>query len=133
MINVPNKLKVFLSSLRNTNRLIVLGIKYIPVACTILLTLHTLLLILGCNEPITVTLSVALLVLLLVLLSFRFHFCKFHKAMIIYMAVMTLCICLQKYGAFGNILLVARVLMLCVGLVLVVYGVIKIKGDDCCK
>ena len=115
------------------NRPVVCAMKYIPVICTLLLSVHIAFLLVGWNEPVTVIISVALLLVLLVLLSFRFHFCKLHKAMICFMALMTLCILLQKYGVFGYTLIIFRVLMLVIGLVLGILAIIKAKDDECAE
>ena len=113
------------------NKAIALGIRYIPVACVCLLTLHVMLLLFGVHEPISVGISVALILLLLILLSFRFHFCKLHRAMIIYMAIMTLCICIQRANLFGAALTVARVIMLIIGVALIIIAAFKLKDDEC--
>ena len=113
------------------NNLIVKGIKYIPVICTFLLSLHVFLLLMDVYEPVTVGISVVLMVVLLILLSFRFGFCKLHKAMIVYMGVMTLCICIQKYDGFGILLRAVRIVMLVIGVVLLVLSALKCKNDEC--
>lgn len=113
------------------NNLIVKGIKYIPVICTFLLSLHVFLLLMDVYEPVTVGISVVLMVVLLILLSIRFGFCKLHKAMIIYMGVMTLCICIQKYDGFGIMLRAVRIVMLVIGVVLLVLSALKCKNDEC--
>ena len=125
-----NKIKELLAKIKDffakakpslqMNKAIVLGIRYIPIACVFLLTLHVMLLLFGVHEPISVGISVALILLLLILLSFRFHFCKLHRAMIIYMAIMTLCICT-----------VARVIMLIIGVALIIIAAFKLKDDEC--
>lgn len=113
------------------NNLIVKGIKYIPVICTFLLSLHVFLLLMDVYEPVTVGISVVLMVVLLILLSIRFGFCKLHKAMIIYMGVMTLCICIQRYDGFGIMLRAVRIVMLVIGVVLLVLSALKRKNDEC--
>lgn len=113
------------------NNLIVKGIKYIPVICTFLLSLHVFLLLMDVYEPVTVGISVVLMVVLLILLSIRFGFCKLHKAMIVYMGVMTLCICIQKYDGFGILLRAIRIVMLVIGVVLLVLSALKCKNDEC--
>lgn len=113
------------------NNLIVKGIKYIPVICTFLLSLHVFLLLMDVYEPVTVGISVVLMVVLLILLSIRFGFCKLHKAMIVYMGVMTLCICIQKYDGFGILLRAVRIVMLVIGVVLLVLSALKCKNDEC--
>ena len=113
------------------NNLIVKGIKYIPMICTFLLSLHVFLLLMDVYEPITVGISAVLMVILLILLSIRFGFCKLHKAMIAYMGVMTLCICIQKYDGFGILLRAVRIVMLVIGVVLLVLSALKCKNDEC--
>ena len=113
------------------NNLIVKGIKYIPVICTFLLSLHVFLLLMDVYEAVTVGISVVLMVILLILLSIRFGFCKLHKAMIVYMGVMTLCICIQKYDGFGIMLRAVRIVMLVIGVVLLVLSALKCKNDEC--
>lgn len=115
------------------NKLIVYGIKYIPAICTFLLSLHVFLLLMDVYEPITVGLSAVLLIVLLILLSFRFGFCKLHKAMIAYIGIMTLCICIQKFDGFGLLLRGARIIMLVIGSVLLALSAIKFKNDGCGK
>ena len=113
------------------NNLIVKGIKYIPMICTFLLSLHVFLLLMDVYEPVTVGISAVLMVILLILLSIRFGFCKLHKAMIAYMGVMTLCICIQKYDGFGILLRAVRIVMLVIGVVLLVLSALKCKNDEC--
>lgn len=120
------------SSLLSGNKIVVLGIKYIPIICTILLTLHIGALLVGLHEPVTVAFAAVLMVVLLVLLSIRFSFCRLHKALIIFMATVTLCICIQKYQAFGAVITAARLMMFAIGIGLVVLAICKIvKKDDC--
>ena len=131
-----NKIKELLAKIKDffakakpclqMNKAIVLGIRYIPVACVFLLTLHVMLLLFGVYEPISVGISVAL-----ILLSFRFHFCKLHRAMIIYMAIMALCICIQRVNLFGVALTAARVIMLIIGVALIIIAAFKLKDDEC--
>ena len=131
-----NKIKELLAKIKDffakakpylqMNKAIVLGIRYIPIVCVFLLTLHVMLLLFGVHEPISVGISVAL-----ILLSFRFHFCKLHRAMIIYMAIMTLCICIQRANLFGAALTVARVIMLIIGVALIIIAAFKLKDDEC--
>ena len=121
----------WLKSLTQGNKLIVKGIKYIPIICTFLLSLHIFLLLMDVYEPITVGISAVLMVVLLILLSFRFGFCKLHKAMIIYMGVMTLCICIQEYEGFGLLVRAVRIIMLVIGVVLLVLSALKCKNDEC--
>lgn len=113
------------------NNLIVKGIKYIPMICTFLLSLHVFLLLMDVYEPVTVGISAVLMVILLILLSIRFGFCKLHKAMIAYMGVMTLCICIQKYDGFGILIRAVRIVMLVIGVVLLVLSALKCKNDEC--
>ena len=113
------------------NKLLVKGIKYIPIICTFLLSLHVFLLLMDVYEPISVGISAVLMVVLLILLSIRFGFCKLHKAMIIYMGVMTLCICIQEYEGFGLLLRAVRIVMLVIGVVLLVLSTLKCKNDEC--
>ena len=121
----------WLKSLTQGNKLIVKGIKYIPIICTFLLSLHVFLQLMDVYEPITVGISAVLMVVLLILLSFRFGFCKLHKAMIIYMGVMTLCICIQEYEGFGLLVRAVRIVMLVIGVVLLVLSALKCKNDEC--
>ena len=121
----------WLKGFTHGNNLIVKGIKYIPVICMFLLSLHVFLLLMDVYEPVTVGISVVLMVVLLILLSIRFGFCKLHKAMIVYMGVMTLCICIQKYDGFGILLRAVRIVMLVIGVVLLVLSALKCKNDEC--
>ena len=130
-----NKIKELLAKIKDffakakpylqMNKAIVLGIRYIPIVCVFLLTLHVMLLLFGVHEPISVGISVAL-----ILLSFRFHFCKLHRAMIIYMAIMTLCICIQRANLFGAALTVARVIRLIIGAALIIISAFKLKDAE---
>lgn len=113
------------------NKLLVYGIKYIPIICTILLTLREALRLLGVYEPITASLAIILNVVLLILLSIRFSFCKLHKAMIIYMALMTLCICIQKYDVFGEAVRFVQLGLFAIGVGLVSLAIFKKCNDDC--
>lgn len=115
----------------SSNRLIVLGIKYIPLLCTVLLVLREGLQLLGYYEPITAALAVILNVVLLILLSVRFSFCNLHKAMIIYMALMTLCICVQKYDVFGKALDIVRLSLFAIGVGLISLAIFKKCNNDC--
>ena len=126
-----NKALAWLKGRIYGNKLIVKGIKYIPIICTFLLSLHVFLLLMDVYEPITVGISAVLMVVLLVLLSIRFGFCKLHKAMIIYMGVLTLCICIQEYEGFGLLLRAVRIVMLVIGVVLLVLSALKCKNDEC--
>lgn len=126
-------LKLFadLKGILKSNHLIVLGIKYIPLVSTLLLTLHVAFLLMGLYEPITVGLSAVLLVVLMVLLSIRFSFCWLHRAMIIYMAVMTLCICVQKYDGFGTLVTAVRLVLFAIGVGLAALAIFKKCDDEC--
>lgn len=130
--NLPARMANVLAAIKTklgVNKLIVYGIKYIPAICTFLLSLHVFLLLMDVYEPITVGLSAVLLILL----SFRFGFCKLHKAMIAYIGIMTLCICIQKFDGFGLLLRGARIIMLVIGSVLLALSAIKFKNDGCGK
>lgn len=127
------KLFAGLKETLKSNRPIVLGIKFIPVISVMLLTLHVGLLLCGWHEVITVGLSAVLLVTLLILLSIRFNFCMLHKALIAYMAVMTLCICIQRMDGFGQALTIFRTIMFMLGLILSYLAVKKFNDDDCGK
>lgn len=113
-----------------SNKSVVIGIKYIPVIATILITLHIALLLLGIYEPITMSIAVILLLILLVLLSIRFNFCILHKILVIYMALMALCICIEKFHGFGAALLPARLIMFGAGCVLCVLLIIKLHRNN---
>lgn len=128
------KLKDIFATL-TSNRLVVLGIKYIPVCATILLTLHVGLLLLGVFDPVTIVLSALLLSVLMLLLSIRFGFCALHKATVVYMILMTLCIGLQKLNVFGCTLIFFRIAMLIFGAVLIALLVNKLvrESDGKCK
>lgn len=116
------------------NRNIICGIKYIPVICALLLTLHVGLLLIGIQEAVTVGVAAVLLVLLLVLLSIKFHFCILHKMLILYMAVCTLCICIQRMNGFEHqILKPVRLVLFALGIALLTWAAIKLKDDDCGK
>lgn len=129
----PGELFARIKGCMNGNRLVVLGIKYIPVICTILLTLHVAMLLMGVYEPFTAGVSVFLILVLLVLLSFRFGFCKLHKAMIIYMVAMTVCVCIQKCDGFGRLLTLFRMIMFGIGCVLVALSFLKGCGNGDCE
>lgn len=116
-----------------SGRAVSCGIKYIPVAGTTLLALHTALLILGVHEMLTVCLSVVLLVTFLVLLSVRFQFCALHRALILYMSLLTGCICIQKLCGFGESLMGTRWLMFIVGVLLIALAIYKRNEDECGK
>lgn len=124
-----------ISAILKSNRFVVLGLKYIPVCITLLLTLHVALLLVGVFDPITVVLSAILLAILVLLLSIRFGFCALHKATVVYMLLMTVCIGLQKYDLFGRTLMFFRIAMLIFGAVLIALLVNKLvrEGDGKCK
>lgn len=109
------------------------GIKYIPVIGVILLTIHTALLILDIHEVVTVCLAEVLLILFLILLSTKFQFCALHKALILYMSLMTGCICIQKLCGFGESLMGTRWLMFIVGVLLIALAIYKRNEDECGK
>ena len=115
------------------NKIIIYGIKYIPIACTILLTIHMALLLLGLNESITVGAAAILILCLLVLLSFKFNFCLLHKIMIAYIALSTTFICIWRMGGEFLMNTILRIIALIVGVALITMSVKKIKGDDCCQ
>ena len=73
------------------------------------------------------------MLVLLILLSIRFNFCRLHKAMIVYMALMVLCICIQNANGFGRLLNVFRILMLVIGSGLIALSVFKKCDDGCDK
>lgn len=131
------RLKKIVATIKNYfagNRLIVCGIKYIPVICTVLLTLHIALLLHGYYEVITVGVSAFLIVLLLILLSIRFKFCALHKAMIVYMVLNTICICVKRMEGFdADFLFCLRIAMFAFGVALVVLGIKKLYDNDCNK
>lgn len=113
------------------SRVIVYGIKYIPLLCTLLTTIHIGLLVAGKYEPITVGAAAALMLLLLVLLSIRFKFCKLHKAMILYGVGLTACVCIQKLSGFGPFVTAFRVVMMAVGIGLLALALYKWRNDEC--
>ena len=128
------RIKVFLDwidTIVGGNKPLVYGIKYIPLACTFLMVIHIALLLLGYYEPITAGLAVFLVLVLLILLSYRFGFCRLHKAMIWYMVAMTACICIQKYDGFGTVLSVVRLIMFGVGCFLIGLACLKGLDDEC--
>lgn len=130
------KVEDMFARIRNSlegNKLIVLGIKYIPLICTALATLHVSLLLLDIYEPYSIGLAVLLMLVLLILLSIRFNFCRLHKAMIVYMALMVLCICIQNVNGFGRLLNVFRILMLVIGSGLIALSAFKKCDDGCDK
>lgn len=114
-----------------SNRLIVYGIKYLPLVCTVLMTVHIGLLLFGVYEPITVSLTCLLMALLLVLLSVKFGFCILHKLMLLYMSVAFVCICLQNLDMFGCMLKFARIIMFIAGVVLIIFALKKKETDEC--
>lgn len=115
------------------NQIIVLGIKYIPVICTALATVHLAFLLMHIYEPYSVSLAVVLMLILLILLSIRFNFCCLHKAMILYMVLMAICICIRKADGFGKLLTVFRLGMFAIGIGLLSLAIFKKCGDDCDK
>ncbi len=109
------------------------GIKFIPFAGVSLLTLHVIFLILGVHEAFTVSVSIVLLVALLILMSVKFHYCALHKSLILYMSLVTGCICIQKVGGFGESLTGTRWVVLIVGVFLIALSFYKCKSDGCGK
>ena len=126
------KLKNLLARISG-NTFVVIGIKYIPLICTVLMTLHVGLLLAGIYEPITVALSAILILTLFILLSLRFNFCLLHKMMIMFLILSAACICLQKYDVFGGILGFVRVLLFGFGCAILGLAFIKWKDDECDK
>lgn len=116
------------------NNIVVKGIKYIPILSTILLTVHVGFLLLGIEEIYTEWLSVlllVLLVLLMVLLSVRFNFCVLHKLLILYMTIMTCCVCVQRLDGFGDALNSFRIVLFAIGAALSGIAIYKINEDGC--
>lgn len=131
MKKILANLKTFLLKILKGNKPSVLCMKYIPVLGTALAALHVAMLLCGFSEPVTMSITVLLLLVLLVVLSFRFGFCKLHKAMILYMCVMVMCVLFQKFNLFGWLLTAFRVIMLTLGIGLVIWACVKDKCDDC--
>lgn len=127
----PRSMFAKISSWLHSSKLLVYGIKYIPPISVLLMTIHTALLICGIHEVITIGVSAVLLVCLLILFSIKFRFCALHKALIAYMGVTTLCICLQGEDLLGCMLNPLRLIMLLIGIILSVIAFVKLKDDDC--
>lgn len=85
------------------SKAIVFGMKYIPIIATILATIHIGLLLMGHYEPVTISVATVLLLILMILISIRFHFCKLHKAMVVFMALMVACIGFQTKGIWAGL------------------------------
>lgn len=120
--------------LTKSNSPIVYGIKFIPFICTALMVVHTGLLVLDKYEPVTITIAAILMVVFLVLLSIRFNFCRLHKAMILYIGVMILCVCVQSLDGFGVVLTIARMLMFGFGMGLMMSAFLnKTDNGNCDK
>ena len=115
------------------NTFVVKGINYVPLLSTILLTIHVGLLLVGIRGIVTEVASILLLVLLTILLSVRFNFCILHKLLILYMTIMTICVCIQRFNGFGVTLTSFRVLVFALGVVLSGLAIYKINEDGCYK
>lgn len=112
------------------SKAIVFGMKYIPIIATILATIHIGLLLMGHYEPVTISVATVLLLILMILISIRFHFCKLHKAMVVFMALMVACIGFQTKGRFGPVLTFARLLVFAFGACLSMASIITNKKND---
>ena len=72
-----NKIKELLAKIKDffakakpylqMNKAIVLGIRYIPIVCVFLLTLHVMLLLFGVYEPISVGIYVAMILMVMIM------------------------------------------------------------------
>lgn len=114
------------------NRPVVYGIKYLPVICTGLASLHIGLGLMGIRESILLGLAVALLAILVILLSIRFKFCMLHKMMLVFLCLMIACVGIDSKGNIGPVLSWMRLIVFALGVCLVVLSVLKHKGEDEC-
>ena len=112
------------------NKPVVYGIKFLPAICTALASLHIGLGLMGVDEVISLGIASALLVVLVVLLSIRFKFCALHKAMIVFLCLMVMCVSLHSKGNVGTVLSFVRLLTFILGVCLVAISIMKHKDID---
>lgn len=113
-------------------RLIVLGIKYIPVIAAMTYALHTGLLLMGVDLYYAEALVHLLVNLLLWHLSKEFGFCILHKHLIAYVILVDMCIVVQRLNLWGSFLVPARIIVFVIGVALGIWVLLKRNGlKDC--
>ena len=107
--------------------------KYVPFLAAVLLTAHCGFLLAGINLHIVehiMGFSVSA-TLMFLCLSYHFRFCPLHKFLIVYDALMQLCICLQEHDVFGGGITIARWVMFIVGLIVCLSAAVKVSVSKC--
>lgn len=97
-------------------------VRYIPVIMAVAMLIHVITLLMGYNLPIADVLtsqSLATFAFFMVI-SHAFKFCIWHRMIILYNYVVSLCIDYQRNVGFGQYLLIARILTFVIGFLLVI-------------
>lgn len=104
----------------DSQRVCIVALKYAPVVSAGVMLLHVLRLALGCSAGIAEwacgTAVVPSIVMLLT--SHAFHFCRLHKAFIVYTMLVDGCCNVERAIGFGCLLTPMRVLMILAGVAL---------------
>ena len=95
-------------------------VKYLPLLMFLIMWIHVILLLLGINSPIAITVagSAILPSVFILCISTSLKFCYLHKSLTIYSLVVDLCINFENYIGFGMLLFPMRLLCFISGLIL---------------
>ena len=101
-------------------KITLLMVKYLPILMFLIMWIHVILLLLGINSPIAITVagSAILPSIFILCISTSLKFCYLHKSLTIYSLVVDLCINFENYIGFGILLFPMRLLCFISGLIL---------------
>ena len=101
-------------------KITLLMVKYLPLLMFLIMWIHVILLLLGINSPIAITVagSAILPSIFILCISTSLKFCYLHKSLTIYSLVVDLCINFENYIGFGILLFPIRLLCFIFGLIL---------------
>ena len=101
-------------------KITLLMVKYLPLIMFLIMWIHVILLLLGINSPIAITVagSAILPSIFILCISTSLKFCYLHKSLTIYSLVVDLCINFENYIGFGMLLFPMRLLCFISGLIL---------------
>ena len=112
-------------------------LKYIPIIMFFIMWIHTGLLVFDIDGPCADTIAGSAIIpsILILAISNIFKFCYIHKILTIYSLGIDLCINLQRYIGFGDLLFILRLVMFFIGIIVIILLIIKFNHyrHNCCK
>lgn len=110
-----------------------LMVKYLPLIMFLIMWIHVILLLLGINSPIAITVagSAILPSIFILCISTSLKFCYLHKSLTVYSLVVDLCINFENYIGFGILLFPMRFLCFISGLILFFILIFNFKRYNC--